>query len=380
MIRAPHTGDHIPMSDRFASRRERLVKIIEREKVDALLVTGEKNVTYLTGFSGDSTWLLVRTEGTRVISDFRYVTQLAEECPGLDAFIRPPNIKLHEAAIQVIKDAGSRRLGIEGHLVTVELRDQLTAGLGGVEFVSLNWKIETELRAIKDADEIAEIRAAIDLAQRGFIELRERLRPELTERQVAFDLEHAVRRMGAEKLSFPAIIAVGDRAALPHYRAGTRRIGDDPLLLVDWGAETGRGYKSDLTRTMIAGRITPEFEKVYQTVLRAQQAMMAAIRAGISCIEADKAGRDVIADAGYGNKYGHGGGHGIGLDIHEQPRMAPNGSGNLQAGMVVTVEPGIYLPGWGGVRIEDDVLVTDRGCEVLSASLSTRIDDMLLSL
>jgi Xaa-Pro aminopeptidase len=368
------------MTDRFASRRVRLLEIVEREKVDALLVTGEKNVAYLTGFSGDSTWLLARGAGMRAVSDFRYVTQLEEECPGLDAFIRPPNIKLHEAAIQVVKDTGIRRLGIEGHLVTVELRDQLTVGLDGIELVPVNWKIETELRAIKDADEIAEIRAAIDLAQRGFLELRERLRPELTERQVAFDLEHAVRRMGGERLAFPAIIAVGDRAALPHYRPGTRRIGDDPLLLVDWGAETRRGYKSDLTRTLIAGRITPEFEQVYQTVLRAQQTMMGAIRAGVSCIAADKAGRDVIADAGYGDKYGHGGGHGIGLDIHEQPRMAPNGTGNLQAGMVVTVEPGIYLPGWGGVRIEDDVLVTDGGCEVLSASLSTRIDDMLLSL
>jgi Xaa-Pro aminopeptidase len=368
------------MTDRFASRRGRLPGIVEREKVEALLVTGEKNVAYLTGFSGDSTWLLAREAGMRAVSDFRYVTQLEEECPGLDAFIRPPTVKLHEAAIQVIKDAGIRRLGIEGHLVSVELRDQLTAGLEGVELVPVNWTIETELRAIKDADEIAEIRTAIDLAQRGFVELREALRADLTERQVAFDLEHAVRRMGGEKLSFPAIIAVGDRAALPHYRPGTRRIGDNPLLLVDWGAETRGGYKSDLTRTLIAGRITPEFAKVYQTVLRAQQAMMAAIRAGVSCIEADKAGRDVIAEAGYGDKYGHGGGHGIGLDIHEQPRMAPNGTGNLQAGMVVTVEPGIYLPGWGGVRIEDDVLVTEEGCEVLSASLSTRIDDMLLSL
>lgn len=368
------------MSDRYASRRRKLLDIVEREQVDALLVTGEKNVTYLTGFSGDSTWLLARDAGPRAISDFRYVTQLEEECPGLDAFIRPPTVKLHEAAIQVIKDAGVRRLGIEGHLVTVELRDQLTAGVPGVELVPVNWKIETELRAIKDADEIAEIRSAIDLAQRGFAELRAGLRRDQTERQIAFDLEHAIRRMGGERLAFPAIIAVGDRAALPHYRPGPRRIGDDPLLLVDWGAETRRGYKSDLTRTMIAGRITPEFEKVYQTVRQAQQAMIAAIKAGVSCIDADKAGRDVIADAGYGDKYGHGGGHGIGLDIHEQPRMAPNGTGNLQAGMVVTVEPGIYLPGWGGVRIEDDVLVTDGGCEVLSASLSTRLDDMLLSL
>lgn len=366
------------MSDRCALRRERLLAIIEREQVDALLVTGEKNASYLTGFTGDSTYLLVQSSAVRAISDFRYVTQLAEECPGLDAFIRPPNVKLHEAAIKVVQESGARRLGIEGHLMSVELRDQLAAGLPGIELIPVNWKIETELRAIKDADEIAEIRTAIDLACRAFQELKAGLSAELTEREVAANLEHAVRRMGGERLSFPAIIAVGDRGALPHYRPGACRIGDDPMLLVDWGAETRRGYKSDLTRTLIRGEITPQFEQVYSTVLQAQQATIAVIRPGITCINADKAARDVIVAAGYGENFGHGTGHGIGLDIHEQPRMGPNGEGELRPGMVVTVEPGIYLPGWGGVRIEDDVLVTESGCEVLSASLSTRIEDMLL--
>ncbi len=368
------------MSDRFKVRRGKLLRIIQREKVDALLVTAEKNVSYLTGFSGDSSYLLIGPEHEIVISDFRYVTQLEEECPGLATFIRPTDVKLHEATIKVLKQAGLRRLGIEGHVMSVELLELLSAALEGWEFVAVNSVIENELRAIKDVDEIAEIRKAVRLAERGFEFLKATLTPDMTERQAAFELEHAVRRMGAEKLSFPAIVAVGDRAALPHYRPGVRRIDADGLLLVDWGVQTAARYKSDLTRTLVTGKTSAKLEKVYNTVLAAQQAAIAGIRAGVKCCDVDKKARDVIDQAGYGKRFGHGLGHGIGLDIHEQPRFAPNSPTELKAGMVVTVEPGIYLPGWGGVRIEDDVLVTRDGCEVLSASLPKRLDDMFLAI
>jgi Xaa-Pro aminopeptidase len=157
-------------------------------------------------------------------------------------------------------------------------------------------------------------------------------------------------------------------------------MGDGGLVLVDWGAETRCRYKSDLTRTLVTGRINSRLERVYHTVLNAQQAAIAAIRPGVKCCDVDQVARKFIADAGYGKRFGHGLGHGIGLDIHEQPRLAPKSTTELKAGMVVTVEPGIYLPGWGGVRIEDDVLVTRDGCEVLSASLPKRLDDMLLAL
>lgn len=368
------------MTDRYAVRRAKLLKIIQREKVDALLVTCEANVSYLTGFSGDSSYLLIGPEHERIISDFRYVTQLEEECPGLETYIRPTDVKLPEAAIKVLKDARLGRLGIEGQAMTVELLGLLSQAVEGVQFVAVNSAIENELRSIKDADEIAEIRDAVRLAVRGFEFLKALLTPDLTERQAAFELEHAVRRMGAERLSFPAIVAVGDRAALPHYRAGDRRIGDDGLVLVDWGAETRRRYKSDLTRTLVTGRVNARLEKVYQTVLDAQQAAISAIRPGVKCCDVDQIAREVISSAGFGKRFGHGLGHGIGLDIHEQPRLAPKSPTELKAGMVVTVEPGIYLPGWGGVRIEDDVLVTRDGCEVLSASLPKRLDDMLLAL
>ena len=368
--------------DRHETRQRKLLRIAHREKVDAFLVTSETNVSYLTGFSGDSTYLLLRPEGATAISDFRYTTQLEEECPGLETFIRTTDVKLHAATIKVLKRVrpGLRRIGIESHVVSVELLNILSAELEDVEFVPISSAIENEIRAVKDAGEIAELRKAVHFAQRGFDVLKAILTPDLTEREASFELEHALRRLGAEGFSFPAIVAVGDRAALPHYCPGSRRVQDAGLLLVDWGAQTSSGYKSDLTRTLVTGKVTSKLEKIYNIVLQAQEAAIAAIRPGVKCEDVDRIARDVIDDAGYGNRFGHGLGHGIGLDIHEQPRFAPESPTQLKAGMVVTVEPGIYLPGWGGVRIEDDVLVTRAGAEVLSGSLPKRFVDMVLPL
>ncbi|REJ88732.1 MAG: aminopeptidase P family protein [Planctomycetota bacterium] len=368
--------------NRHETRRGKLLRIIQREKLDAFLVTSEVNVSYLTGFSGDSSCLLVRPESTLIVSDFRYTTQLEEECPGLDTLIRTTDVKLPEAVVESLKRAKPRlrRVGIESHVMSVELQNRLSGELEDIEFVPVSSAIENEIRAVKDAGEIDELRTAVHLAERGLEYLKAILTPDLTERDASFELEHALRRLGADGFSFPAIIAVGDRAALPHYRPGLLRIGDAGILLVDWGAKTASGYRSDLTRTLVTGKASSKLEKVYNIVLEAQEAAIAAIRPGIKCEDVDRIARDVIAEAGYGKRFGHGLGHGIGLDIHEQPRFAPKSPMELKAGMVVTVEPGIYLPGWGGVRIEDDVLVTRTGAEVLSQSLPKRFDDMILSL
>lgn len=367
------------MRDRFATRRRKLLRIVRREKLDAILVTGEANVSWLTGFTGDSSYLLLGPDHELIISDFRYVTQLNEECPGLATSIRTSEVKLHEATIAALSKSGVRRLGFEGHLMSVELHGQLTEKLEGIEFVPQSMVIENELRAVKDAGEIAELREAVALAARGLEYLKALLTPDLTELQAAYELEHAVRRFGGSGLSFPPIVAVGDRAALPHYRPSNLRIGSNPLLLVDWGANTMRNYKSDLTRTLFTGKPTRRHAKVYNIVLKAQRQAIAAIRPGAVCQDVDAIARNVIRKSGYGKYFGHGLGHGIGLHIHEQPRFAPKTDTKLEAGMVVTVEPGIYVPGWGGVRIEDDVLVTPAGCEVLSAAVSTDFEQMLLA-
>ncbi len=335
--------------------------------LESLLITAEKNVTYLTGFTGDSTWLLVTANSELMLSDFRYITQLEEECPGVELFIRTSNTKLTDALAEKANERDLKQLGYESHALTVEIFNSISLPLAGIELVPVAWEVE-QLRAVKDEEEIADIREAVDLAEQGFAYLLEILKPQATEQQLAYELEHAVRNFGGEELSFHPIIGVGDRSALPHYRPGKLKVGDSPILLVDWGAQTDSGYKSDLTRTMLTAEFNePKFETIYKTVLESQRLAIEKIAPGVSCQEIDSVAREYIRDAGFGDYFDHGLGHGIGLDIHELPRFSQSSDAPLEAGMVVTVEPGIYLPGWGGVRIEDDVLVTEGGCDVLSS-------------
>ncbi len=250
-------------------RREKLLKRIRQHEFDALLITGEKNVRWLTGFTGDSSWLLLGPTVCVLISDSRYTTQIGEECPGLDVSIREVTARLPEAAAKAIRAARCRRLAVEGHLLSVELMAELTGLLPRVDAIgSMSWQVE-ELRAVKDRDEIAEIRAAVHLAHRAYDYLRAMLTPEATELQLAHEMEHAMRRLGAAGVSFPPIIAADDRAALPHYQPSSRLIANHHLLLVDWGAETITRYKSDLTRVLVLDRPSKKLQKIYGIVLRA---------------------------------------------------------------------------------------------------------------
>lgn len=351
--------------DRYQARRDRLRRLISRAGVEALLVTNFTNVTYLTGFTGDDSYLLVRERGEMLVSDPRYATQLGEECPGLDLCIRPPGLTMHKAVGKLVHRAKIGRLGGEADSMTLDLRDRLAGELPKTEIVPVGGLVE-HLRELKDADEVARIREAIWYAEKAFGVLRATLRPEKTEKQVADELEHQLRLFGARGCSFPTIVAAGPRAALPHARTTGNPIGNADFVLVDWGAD-GNLYKSDLTRVLVTGRISPKLERVYGVVLKAQQQAMAAIRPGAIAQEVDAIARRVIGEAGFGRYFGHGLGHGLGLEIHEAPRLAAKMPTVLRPGMVVTVEPGIYLPGWGGVRIEDDVLVTRTGYEVLTS-------------
>ncbi|MEZ6056125.1 MAG: Xaa-Pro peptidase family protein [Planctomycetaceae bacterium] len=354
------------MSKTTPLRRENLLSILRREELDAMLVTGESNVKYLTGFTGDSSYLLIGAGVCVVISDSRYTTQLAEECPGLDVFIRKTSEKISDSVAKVAKKAKIGRLGFEGHLMSCDLRDALGTALDKVEFRSIGGKIESELRAIKDGDEVAETIEAVRLAERGFEVMRASITPESTELALSWELERAIRMFGGKGMAFAPIVGVGDRAALPHYSPQRYAVQQSPLLLVDWGAQTYRGYRSDITRTLMTGTPTKKMEEVYNVVLEAQLKAIAAIKPGAKCADIDTIAREHIAQAGYAKYFGHGLGHGIGLDIHEQPRFSPNSIDVLQPGMIVTVEPGIYLPNKFGVRIEDDVLVTSNGHEVLT--------------
>lgn len=347
-----------------ARRRRRLLRTLRAEKLDALLITNPFNVTYLTGFSGESSYLLLGRRQTLLISDGRFTQQIAEECPGLDALIRPSSQTLQQAVAEALNKSGLRSLGFEsGHLSVAEW-EALREGAPTIDWKGGRDRVE-KLRVVKDASEVAQIRQAIDIAERAFAMFRAMLRPDDTEKDLHDAMEMYIRRAGGRRGSFPTIVAVGDRAALPHAPPTGRSVAEADLLLIDWGA-AGRFYKSDLTRVLATRRIPPKLEQVYAVVLNAQERAIRRIAPGVKTQDVDAEARAVIAQAGFGDFFTHGLGHGIGLQIHEAPWLRMNSSDVLQAGMVVTVEPGIYLPRWGGVRIEDDILVTPDGAEVLT--------------
>lgn len=359
--------------DRCASRRDKLRKILKREKLAGLLVTNFNNVQYLTGFSEGDTYLLITAKDEILISDTRYQTGLEESCPHLKAEIRGPEKTTLQAAVELAAKHRLSNLGIESTSVTVAMRAVMDPWLPGTTLVSTAGLVE-ELRAIKDADELAAIRTAIEIAEKVFNRFKAGFRGDWTERQVAADFEHDMRYRGALGCAFTPIIAVGDRGALPHTSPTDRRLDEATTILVDWGAREAGGYRSDLTRMLTRGKLPARFEKAYETVLAAQRAAIEMIAPGVVLQDVDRAARGIIEKAGMGKNFSHGLGHGIGLDIHEAPRMAPSQISTLQPGMVVTVEPGVYFPGKFGIRIEDDVLVTKTGHEVLTSVPKTLAD------
>jgi len=362
--------------ERFEKRRQQLRKQMHKAKADALLVTNFVNVTYLTGFTGDDSYLLLTGDGAIVLSDPRYTTQLETECSDVEREIRRPGVTMTESVAQVVKRTRLQKLGVEASSMTLSTRKSLGEALPDIEVVETSDLVE-ELRAVKDKNEIDRVRRACWQARRAFDVVRASLTPEMTEKQVAADLEYQLRRFGAKGCSFPPIVAVGAQAALPHARPGEQKIGAADFVLIDWGS-CEELYMSDLTRLVVTAKISPKLERIYGVVLQAQLAAIEAIRPGVTCEAVDQVARDIITEAGFGKQFGHGLGHGIGLEIHEGPRLAQKRSTVLQPGMVVTVEPGIYLPKWGGVRIEDDILVTRTGAEVLT-SVPKELGDCVLN-
>ncbi|MCI0335224.1 MAG: Xaa-Pro peptidase family protein [Planctomycetes bacterium] len=360
----------------FDARRKKLRTLVRQAEADALLVTNFTNVTYLTGFTGDDSYLLATLDDEKLVTDPRYTTQLEEECPGLALEIRPPGVTMLKAVTKVVKRAKIERLGIEGSSATVSLQQSLAKALPNVKIVVTENLVE-RLRIVKDKDEVDATRVACQQARRAFDVVRASLTPSMTELDVAAELEYQARRFGAKSLSFPAIVAVGPRAALPHARPTSRRLSEGDFALIDWGVNSGL-YMSDLTRIIVTGKISPKLRKIYGVVLKAQLAAIDAIRPGMTGEQVDRVARRIITRSGLGKLFGHGLGHGTGLEIHEAPRLAVGQKTKLRPGMIVTVEPGVYVPGWGGVRIEDDVLVTRTGSEVLS-DVPKQLEDCALA-
>jgi Xaa-Pro aminopeptidase len=351
-----------PIIFRLARLRAKLVET----GADALLISQPENRAYLSGFTGSSGWLLITSEQAHIATDFRYFEQVGLECPG---YTLCKVLTTFAAALpELVAAAGVRRLAFEADHATFADMQDWSKAVPEVEWTPTRG-IGMELRAVKDGGELATLRAAIALADEALAAGLAQAQAGMTELELAWIIESYMRTHGAQVVAFDMIVSCGPNGARPHARAGADRLVAGEPIVIDMGARVN-GYNSDLTRTVCLGQPndSARFWDVYNTVLRAQMAAEAAIRPGMTGPEADAVARNIIAEARYGDNFGHGLGHGVGLAVHEGPRLGRTSTDTLVPGHVVTVEPGIYLPGWGGVRIEDIVLVTENGAEVLTRS------------
>lgn len=371
--------------DYLSQRRADVTRDLKKvDGLDALLVTDPVNVRYLSGFTGTSAYLACTPKQIVLVTDARYAEQAAEECPGQEVYVRPHAETVDQAAAGVLAKLGAKAVGLEGG-ATLAQQHALTEAGPKLTFAPVVGRVE-RLRAVKDPGEVMHIRAAVAVAERAFRMFLPQVREQDSEKDLHDALEGYLRRAGAAAGSFPPITAIGDRSARPHARPDPKQtLVEGSKLLVDWGADLG--YKSDLTRTVKVPftaapsrrnkqeRVSVPFDEVYEVVCRAQDAAAAVVRAGVPAAEVDAAARQVFADARLRDKpdidllahFTHGLGHGLGLAVHELPRVRADSPDVLQAGMVITLEPGVYFPGWGGVRVEDDFLVTKDGCTKLSS-------------
>src|SRR4051812_2583073 len=354
---------------RTAARRDALRAVAAERGLDAVLVTNLLNVRYLTGFTGSNGALLLGTDGADLFgTDGRYTTQAGIEVPDVELLVdRATVAALARAAVR----RGPGRLGYESHDLTVDglaALEKVLADAGGTvpELSSVRRAVEGQ-RAIKDDDEIDALRRACAVADQALAELAAEgaLRPGRTELEVGRELDARMLTLGAEAPSFETIVAAGANSAIPHHRPDSTVLRAGDFLKLDFGA-TVDGYHSDMTRTVVLGYASDWQREIYELVAASQAAGRAALAVGADIVAVDAASRQVIADAGHGDHFTHGLGHGVGLEIHEAPGIGPLGAGSLAAGMAVTVEPGVYLPGHGGVRIEDTLVVTDDAPELLT--------------
>lgn len=346
------------MSHRLEKLRQRLAE----NELDAILISQGENRRYLCGFTGSAGFLLISQKRAILATDFRYVEQAQSQAPDFD--IAQIEGELPKWFPDLASSLGAKRIGFEAKDLSFSTHRQLVATVGGKKLVPTEEIVES-LRAIKDEEELELITRAVELADAAFEGVAPMIHPGMTEKEVAWELEKFLRERGSETILFDFIVASGPNSALPHARPSDRVLLPGEPLLIDFGARF-QGYCSDLTRTLYPGNEDKTFAKIYDLVLGAQLTAIATIEAGMSGEQADALARTVIEQGGYGEAFGHGLGHGVGLALHEQPRLGRGSSTILADGMVFTIEPGIYIKGWGGIRIEDMVVIEKGKVRVLS--------------
>lgn len=349
------------------NRVERLIQRLKDENLDGILLLNDSNIRYISGFTGSDSYVIIAEGAKAFITDSRYTEQAEEECQGFEV-VRwgKPVAGLLETIKKVCDQNGINKLAFEKGHITYEMYEDLVKGLEGMEIVPASGLVEG-LRAVKDEEEIQCMRMAAQFADQAFEEILKYIRPGVTELDVATELQYLIKKKGADDIGFPIIAVSGKRSSLPHGIPGRKAIERGDFVTLDFGAMY-KGYRSDMTRTVIVGEADEKQREIYEIVRTAQAEASRVVRAGLEAKAADGCARGYITQAGYGDYFGHGLGHGIGLDVHEEPRLSQTGNKILEEGNVVTIEPGIYLPNWGGVRIEDTVVVREDGIEVLTKS------------
>ena len=332
--------------------------------IDGALVYSDSNRNYLSGFTGNESFAVITKKKAFFITDSRFTEQALQQVKGF--VVQQYANSIYDFIKNLVCENNIKKLGIEEDYMNVLDYDSYKEKLPEVEFVKLNHAIE-KLRTVKDEIEIDKISKAAAIADKAFSHMLTYIKPGMKESEVGLELEFYMRKLGATCLSFPSIIASGTRSSLPHGQASDKVLENGDFFTLDFGCVYD-GYCSDMTRTVVIGKATEKQKEIYSIVLKANEEAMKGIKAGNVCSSIDKIARDVIKKNGYGDRFGHGLGHGVGMQIHEMPRLSPKDDSKLKAGMVVTDEPGIYIPGFGGVRIEDLVVVTEDGHKVLSNS------------
>ncbi len=346
------------------ARRLALLRGALRERdIEAILLSNMLSIRWLTSFTGSFGFVYVDMASAWLAVDSRYRLQASEQCDGLE--IRNLTSSAADNLTEMLGEAGTHRIGVESDHLTVAALERYRERLDGKADLVPVADVVRILRYRKDETELAAIEQACAIADEVFTHICGVLRPGTTERDIMLEIEWRIRKVHKAEVAFPTIVVSGPRTAMPHGQPSDRTMEVGDLVTLDFGARWD-GYCSDITRTVVVGRANEEQRRVYDTVLHAQQRAVAAMTAGVPAKDVDAQARKFIADAGHGDHFGHGLGHGVGLEVHDGPNMSPRSDFALEAGMVMTVEPGIYVPEWGGVRIEDDVLVMDGGCRVLT--------------
>lgn len=346
------------------SRVLKLREQMQSRNLEALLVTNSINRRYLTGFTGSSGVVVITHDDAYLLTDFRYMTQAPQQAKGFTVVEHAS--KVMETVKELLTAAKITRIGFEQQDVSYSMYTSFKQDLAPIELVPVSGLVEY-LRMFKDEDELKVMQRAADLADATFSHILNIVKPGLTEREVDLEMEFFMRSHGATSSSFDTIVASGERSSMPHGVASERVIAGNELITFDFGALLD-GYCSDLTRTIAVGEPADQLKEIYHIVLEAQLHALEHIKPGMTGREADALARDIITKYGYGEYFGHSTGHGLGMEVHESPRLSKLSDDILQPGMVVTVEPGIYLPGIGGVRIEDDIVITETGIVLLTHS------------